>query len=331
MAVDNAAVDPLVDPQRRAVRQALGQRIAQIMAMPDAILDAAGKQRAVDGAHREFGAQLDRLSADNVKREAVIKLLSIVREEQDLAVITPGARERVQLTAGTQAGTPAGELVRSIALFKSFGWTVVQRHVERGLAMNHPLGRFGYLASLYVFMTFLGAASLSAAAILAGKDPPDLDVFSDDEQRRSRAVRNWLSASLKGGGLGVYGDFLFSETNPYGQSLSETILGPNVGTAAEGLGLTIGNAVQAAEGEETNFGSEAVRFARGVTPFASNWYTRALTDRAIFNQLQEWTDPGALDRMRRRQESQRGTTYWFDPSANPLEGEGPERAPELMN
>lgn len=266
------------------------------------------------------------------KRDAVIKLLGVVKEEQDLAIITPGARERVQMRMGTNPGTLGGEIMRTGVLFKSFPWTVLVRHLERGLAADNPLGRVGYLASLYVLMSLGGAAALSIANVLAGRDPPDLDLFADDDERRSRAIRNWGHALLKGGGLGIFGDFLFAETTQYGGStLAETMAGPNISTLGEAESLAIGNAVQALQGEETNFGQEAVRFARGITPGANLWYTRAITDRAIFNELMEWAEPGSLEKMRRRQERTRGQTYWWNPEDNPLAGELPERGPEFAN
>jgi hypothetical protein len=142
-----------------------------------------------------------------------------------------------------------------------------------------------------------------------------------------------------GGGLGIYGDFLFGQATLNSQaSLGETILGPNVSTVGDFLQLTAGNAVQALQGEETNIGSEGVRFVRGMFPGANLWYTKALTDRMIFNQLQELADPGAIDKMQAREARQRGSSYFYDPSQMPIEVNdegnglkivGPERAPDL--
>jgi hypothetical protein len=259
------------------------------------------------------------------RRQAVIDLLSIVREEQDLAVITPGARERTAMMFGTQAGTIGGEIVRSAMLFKSFPWTLITRHGERFRMSQAPQDRFAYLASLFVFMTMGGVVAQWINDLLGGKDPRPMNVFSDDPDQRSVAVRNWIQASLKGGALGIYGDFLFSQTNPYsGNTMAETLAGPNFGTASELQRVTFGNAIEAVQGEETNIGSEAVRTARGVTPGANLWFIKGLTDRYIWNQLQEMTDPGAIDRMRDRQESTQQTQYWWAPDEL-----APERAPDL--
>ena len=255
------------------------------------------------------------------RRQAVIDLLSIVREEQDLAVITPGARERTAMMFGTKGGTVDGEMVRSIMLFKSFPWTLLTRHGERAARGN----RYTYFGSLFLFMTLGGLAANWINDLLGGRDPRTLNVLSEDPRERSIAVRNLMHGTLKGGPLIVYADVLFSETNQYGGGgLEETILGPNIGTASEALRLGPGNAVQALAGEETNIGSEAVRFARGMTPGANLWMTKGLADRFIFNQLAEMADPGAIDRMRDRQYSNQRTSYWWDP----LEP-APEREPDL--
>lgn len=283
-----------------------------------------------------WGANHTLLTPDNImavegpsieaRRKAVIDLLSIVREEQDLAVVTPGARERTAMMMGTTGGTVSGEMVRSIMLFKAFPWTLLTRHGERsGFTSSGFKDRFAYFAPLFIMMTTGGVLAQWINDLLSGKDPRTMNVMSDDPEQRSIAVRNWLQAALKGGALGIYGDFLFAQTTPYsGNSMAETILGPNVGTASELQRLTTGNAIQAIQGEDTNIGSEAVRFARGHTPFANFWATKGLTDRYIWNQLADMTDPGATERMMDRQQSMQQTEYWWAP--NELE---PQRAPNL--
>jgi len=264
------------------------------------------------------------------KRQAAIDLLAIVREEQDLAVIVPGARERVAMTAGTQAGTATGELVRAMMLFKSFPWAFLTRHGERGLSNASAGGRFAYFGALFVNMTLLGVAAQWINDLLTGKDPRNMNVMSEDPHTRSIAVRNWIQGSLKGGALGIYGDFLFSESDPYsGNSAIETLAGPTAGTLGEAQRLTFGNLAQAAEGQETNIGPEALRFARGVTPGANLWFLRGLADRAIWNELSDTMKPGATEELTARVQSQRGQSYWWLPQDNPLAGQAPERAPDM--
>jgi hypothetical protein len=63
---------------------------------------------------------------------------------------------------------------------------------------------------------------------------------------------------------------------------------------------------------------------KGKTPFANLWYTKAATDRLLFNQLQEMASPGYLRRMEQRARKEFQQQYFWRP------GEvAPGRAPEF--
>lgn len=256
--------------------------------------------------------------SEEAKRNAAAILMGAIKEEQDLAVITPGVRERTQLTFGTTAGTAIGEIARSMVLFKSFPWTVTMRHFERAGTYGEG-GRAVYLAALFITMSTLGVVAHWINDLLAGRDPRPINPGSE------KGAANIFAGALKGGGLGIFGDFLFAETTLFGNNtLAETLLGPQISTTSQFLGLTAGNAVQAAQGKETNIGPEAVRFARSMTPGANLWYTKALSDRYIFNLLQEELQPGYVQDLQERRQRLTGSEYWWDESALT-----PSRAPEL--
>jgi hypothetical protein len=105
------------------------------------------------------------------RSEAVHKLLGAVLEETDMAVISPGARERAMTGGHLQRGTWKGELTRSFFLFKSFPMAMVMRHWMRGNGMETAGGKAAYIASLVVATTALGALSLEVDQMLQGKDP----------------------------------------------------------------------------------------------------------------------------------------------------------------
>lgn len=297
-----------------------------IMAIPDAeIAQIAGISRSLEGGGNMPASEAQRLLFE-ARRSAVIDLLAIVRSEQDIAVITPGARERAGMDQQLVKGTWRGEIGRSVFLFKGFPWAFMQRHIERGWDMTgKPVDRVAYLASLTLFMTMGGAVANWINDLLNGRNPRNMNVLSDDPEQSSRARRQWVNAALKGGGVGVYGDFLFAQTNPYsGNSFSETMAGPLGGTVSQAQRLTGGNAIEALQGDETHFGSEAVRFAHDLTPGANLWFIKGLADRTVWNQLMEMTDPGAVDRLRERQQRTQGTTYYWNPRELT-----PDRPPDL--
>lgn len=252
------------------------------------------------------------------REKAATRLLGTVLEESNVAIVEPGAKERVVTMSHIQRGTLKGELTRSVFLFKSFPLAMIQRHWNRGMDMPTGTGRAAYLATLIAGTTVAGVASLQLSELLSGRDPRNLNPAAKG------GVRNWMAALLKGGSLGIYGDFLFSDQTRYGSGPVATALGPVVGLGEDVFNLTQGNLVQWLHGQPTDIGAESVKFARSNLPAASLWYTKAATDHLIFHQLQEYFSPGYLANMRSRAERDYGQKYWWEP------GEAvPNRAPDL--
>jgi hypothetical protein len=244
------------------------------------------------------------------RERAATKLLAVVLDERDFAVIEPGARERTLLTAGTARGTVPGELIRSVLQFKSFPIAMIMRHWGRALSLYKDTpSKVGYLAALVATQTLMGAIAMQINEVLQGRNPRNLNPFEGEH-----GAQNILAAVLKGGALSLYGDFLFADTNTFGRTLVGALGGPTVGLIEDGFKLTVGNIQQAAKGEETDFGAEAARFLRGYTPGANLWYTKAATDRLIFFNMQELANPGYLRRMQANQQAFNGATYWWDPA-----------------
>jgi hypothetical protein len=283
----------------------------------DTVLTAEAIMRVPDDTVRAIDSSL---SPSLAKQRAATKLLGLVLEEQDLAVIDPGARERAAMTAGTRRGTLKGELVRSFFLFKSFPFALIKRHWERGLTLYDGIpGKAGYLATLISLQTILGALALEINDVVSGRDPRGL---TPDDARWKRA---WMAAFLKGGALGLYGDFLFNETTSGNRSLIATASGPVGGLIESTDDLLRGNIIQAMRGEDTHAGAEAVRFAKGLTPGGNLWYAKAAMDHLIFQELQEYLSPGYLARQQARARRLYGTSYWWAPG-DPL---SEARAPNL--
>lgn len=244
------------------------------------------------------------------RESAATKLLSVVIEERDYAVIQPGARERSKMFGASERGTWSGELVRSFLQFKSFPIAMIMRHWERALLLNkNTRGKVGYIAALVGMQTLMGAVAMQINEIVSGRNPRNMNPLEGDY-----GTQNLLAAVLKGGALSLYGDFLFADVNTYGRTLAAALGGPGLGLLEDVGKLTLGNMQQAAKGEETDFGAEAARFARGYTPGANLWYTKAATDRLIFFQMQELANPGYLRRMQASQQKFNGATYWWDPA-----------------
>lgn len=251
-----------------------------------------------------------------LREEAATKLLGAMLEETNMAVIEPGTRERAMMGANLQRGTWKGELTRSVMLFKSFPLSMILKHWQRALSEPTAVRKTKALVALTTSTTLLGMVALQASMLRDGKDP-----------LTAKDGRVWMAALLKGGALSIFGDFLFAKETEHGRGALATLLGPVAGLTEEALALTWGNMIEASKGEETNFGAEAIRFAKGNTPGVSAllnlWYTRAVADHLLVHDLQEAASPGYLNRMENRAYDEFGQEYWWRPGET-----APERAPD---
>ncbi|MGB5940298.1 MAG: hypothetical protein WBG81_12775, partial [Rhodanobacter sp.] len=263
-----------------------------------------------ESIYRISDAELASIAPDvppqKLREQAATKLLGAVLEEVDMAVIEPGARERAITTGGLQRGTWKGELTRSFFLFKSFPIAMIARHWMRGMDMETAGGKAAYIGSLVAATTVLGAMAMQVNEVLNGRDPRNLNPVDG-------GARNWIQAMLKGGSLGIYGDFLFSDSTQYGQSPVASLLGPVIGLGESAFNLTQGNIVQALAGQNTHAGAELVRFAKSNIAGANLWYLKGALDRIIFHQLQEYFSPGYLANMRSRAAREFGQKWWAPP------------------
>ncbi|HHG2739105.1 TPA: hypothetical protein ACPVI0_000733 [Klebsiella pneumoniae] len=242
---------------------------------------------------------------ERVRFEAMRRLLAAVSEEVDMAVITPGAREQLFTGGGLQRGTWKGELTRSVFLFKSFPISVVLRHWTRAMGMPSAGGRAAYIAAFLASTTMLGALSQQLNDMVSGRNPREM-VGKD-------AGKFWLGALLKGGGLGLYGDFLLSDHTRYGGGALASMLGPVAGLVDDVVKLAQGIPLNAVEGKPEQTGGDLVKLGKGLIPGANLWYAKAALDHMIFNQLQEYFSPGYLRKVEQRSKKQFNQTYWWRP------------------
>lgn len=240
-----------------------------------------------------YDAGLDDLAAQQVAD----RFMSMILKEGKFAVPDASIRGLVTLRGATQSGTFIGELANSFAMFKNFPITLMFTHMRRGLIQDSMGGRIKYLATMAAGMTGVGALSIQMRQLSQGKEPRDMD-----------NSEFWGSAMLAGGGLAIWGDFLFSDVNRFGGGLSQTLAGPVGQFVNDFRNLTVGNIMEAVQGEETKFGAELVRFAKRNTPGTSIWWGRLLLERELWNRLEEYADP-KIESKRRRYETKMEKDY----------------------
>lgn len=234
------------------------------------------------------------------------------------ATLQPGVREKALTTMGQKRGTALGELARSFFLFKGYPLQFWQRVIgqftqeDQHLAILRGLGAMPKseavkLAQLIASTTALGYVAFTLKDIAKGRTPRD-----------PTEARTWGAAFMQGGGLGIYGDFLFGQTNRYGQSFLGSIGGPVAGDV-DAL-YRIYNTLIHAPGSKNpdkeieNLGDLLFKFGKENTPFANIFYARAALDYLILYRIQEWMNPGSLRRMERRVKEQNGNEFILPPS-----------------
>lgn len=254
-----------------------------------------------------------------VDRALAEKYLSMILRETKYAVPEGTVGSRMTLVQGARPGSFVGELIRSFAQFKSFGVAVAMLHTSR-IAQEVGAGRGArgalYAGSLLLTGTLLGGLALQLKALAAGQDPRDMN-----------DPRFWGAALIQGGGLGIYGDFLFGNVNRFGGGLAGTVAGPLWDRVGQLRDLTIGNVLQSADEEKTNFGRELVGFVKQNTPGGSLWYMRLAYERIVLDQLQHLLDPEARAAFRRRmsqRKKQYGNEFWWAPGET-----APRRGPDF--
>ncbi|MEE4109527.1 MAG: hypothetical protein V2I24_09280 [Halieaceae bacterium] len=262
------------------------------------------------------------------------KIQATVLEEMEFAIPSSSVRTRSALKGGifgseiTRSGTFWGEMMRNTGMYKSFPVTLMYTHMARaGVTPRTLIGqdlvkvKAGYLAPMIFMTTVLGAMSLNSKAWLAGKEP--IDPFNPEDA--TQATKFWLAAMVQGGGLGLFGDFLFSDHSRFGKTFTQSVIGPAYSALDDVVRLAQNAAVTGATGDGSNVGRELSRIVSNYTPGSNIWYARLVLEREVFDWLQETLDPEAQDSFRQKaNRAQRdfGTPFWYAPGQhsgiNPL-------------
>lgn len=248
------------------------------------------------------------------------RYLEMMLQESEYAVPTGTLQAQAKSYGGLQRGVLRDELYRSMGQFKMFGISVALLQAQRIAAEMVTNGLWrgsGYAAALLITTTLYGALALQLKDIAKGKDPRPM--IGD------KGAAFWGGALLQGGGMGIYGDFLASESNRFGGGFARTLAGPTADVAGSTLNLTAGNAMRFMKGDKmAGGGRDLVRFLGSNTPGGSLWYLRLAYERMVIDQLQKMVDPEAYSAFRRRVSKQRkdyhSDYFWAPGQRRPLRG-----------
>jgi hypothetical protein len=118
----------------------------------------------------------------------------------------------------------------------------------------------------------------------------------------------------QGGGFGMYGDFLFGESNRMGNGFLSTLAGPVVGDASDlaNVALRARDDVTGAKvhknGQFADLWPELARFGVKHIPFANLVYVKGALDYLLWYHLYEAASPGWWERTNRRLQKEQGRT-----------------------
>ena len=240
-----------------------------------------------------------------------LKARAYVAQFIDDSLTEPGVREQAKLTLGTRRGTLLGEAVRCFTQFKAFPLTYITRHLNPAIGgvMARESGAGGKMAHLIVAATLFGFLSMQAKQLAKGLAPRP--VLDDDGHLRTDV---WIASLLQGGGLGIYGDFLFGEYNRAGnKGVVETLGGPSVGEFANIVKLMSRVTRFDKYGDDTggDIAADSFTLLKNNTPFLNTWYLKAALDHFILFNMQNAISPGYLDRYQKRLQDEQGQKFLF--------------------
>lgn len=265
-----------------------------------------------------------RYATDLPDREAediFFKVQGAVEEQMELAVPTGSLYARSYFDPAAHdlpPGTLLYELAKSGLMFKSFAMTFTVNQYRRLMSEPTIAGRIGYGLNLAAGATAMGAIALQANEILMGRDPQDMTnpMF-------------WGRAAMKGGAFGIIGDIATTGQASWGGGFSSYAAGPMPQAAQDVWGLTIGNAIQFASGEDTKFAEDLARFGKRYTPMGQTPIIGPALDRLWWDQMQLLLDPDSADALakaaKNRANLYKSGDFWMPGTV------APQRAPNFAN
>lgn len=262
---------------------------------------------------RSKGLRPTRANIDRVRDAMETKIRTYIKDRSDYAVPTPGSSQKKYMTFNTRAGTPIGDAMRLLMLLKSFPITVFSKIMGREVygrgapTFKHWLqhdhkGKF-MMAQLIAMTTIGGYLSGAIKDALKGRKPKRL--IDDDGNIVGSTINDAL---LRGGGMGIMGDLLFSEYDRRYRSMLGVLAGPVVGQL-DAVGDVY---TRARTGEPWAY--SAGKLALNNTPYINLFYIRPIMDYYVLWNLQEMMDPGSLRRMERLIETDNQQEFFLRPS-----------------
>jgi hypothetical protein len=260
------------------------------------------------------GRTVNDAAVQNLRDDLAQTMRVMFVDRAHFAVLEPGARTRAFMTRGTKPGTVPGEFLRYIGQFKSFSIAMTQMVLGReiygrgydslGQYLRKGKGDMVGLAAMRGMYGALGYAAMSIKDLIKGREPRDLV----DKETGMPSVKTIGAALAQGGGLGLYGDFLFGEYSRFGRSFTSSSVGPVLGNLDTLTDLW----TRMRNGDD--LAATSFKALLDNTPFLNLYWLRPLLDYSILFNIQESLNPGFLRRTEQRIERDNNQQFLIKPS-----------------
>lgn len=234
---------------------------------------------------------------DAARHQLAERLNAFYADRSRYAVLDIGVREKYALTGAKAADDNWGIAARVMGQFKSFMISQFLRTWGREWYGNEGLGKISGLVGFAVFSTVLGTMGELMRQYAKGED--GAATFANNPG--GYLVKGFL----RGGAASIMGDFAVGEFSRHGQTFGSYMMGP-AGSLVDGV-LQAKTAVQ--RGEDAS--GAVINTIKQHTPLQNFIWTKATLDFLVWNRLLEWSNPGYLQRSRRKQR-ENGTEFLFD-------------------
>lgn len=225
-------------------------------------------------------------------RAYISKSAGVLYDEfSNFAAPNPGLREKAFLMGKTQKGTYGGELVRALAMLKSF--TVKQSSIYQKVYLSNPTaaGKAKQLSAHTLGLMSMGYVALSLRAIANGETPPD-----------PTSLETQKKAFLMSGAAPLVGDMLLNEAERGGGVLQGFVAGPVISKADDITQL--GKRLFTGEATLKDFGELG-----SMVPGNNLFYLKAGLNYTILDDWKEIVSPGHTDRMKQRRKENAGLLW----------------------
>lgn len=242
------------------------------------------------------------------------RLMMWLSDGADHSVVTPGVREQALWRGGTQPGSLQRELLASIVQYKT--WPLAALHQVLGREIWESLGTDTSKGALWNAAkrdAMGGIGIVIALSVLGGYMRMTIRDLAYGQQPRvprnlGDATKIGLAALAQGGGLGIFGDFLFGQMNRFGVSNFSSFGGPVATDLMELYGIFQKWGQSLGTDSKHDFWPDLARWGLHHVPFQNLIWFKGALDYMLMYHVYEAMSPGWWERMNRRELKEQGRT-----------------------